>query len=211
MAGIVEHRVRFRTTGRGLFHCYRCGGDRDYRQLSGRRWTTVCRIPLRPADSVGSHVQCTGCGTCYRMGVLALPTVAQMQSALPVGVQAAATAMLHAAGGGGEPARRRAIEAIQGAGLADYDDAALDGDLARYAGSGRLSPELAGRLRSLAMQLEVPARDWFLAETVRIGLADGELTDDERNAALQIAAQLGMTQDQARGVIAMTERSAAAG
>jgi enoyl-CoA hydratase/carnithine racemase len=47
-------------------------------------------------------------------------------------------------------------------------------------------------------------------EAVRIGLADGMLSDDERHVAREIAAQLGMTPAQARGVIAMTEEGASA-
>jgi len=65
-------------------------------------------------------------------------------------------------------------------------------------------------LNRLAIQLEIPAREWFLAEAVRIGLADGTLSDEERHAAQEIAAQLGMTQAQARGVISMTEEGASA-
>ena len=60
------------------------------------------------------------------------------------------------------------------------------------------------------MQLAVPAREWFLADIVRIGLADGQLTDDERLAARQVAANLGLTAAQAHGVITMTEESAPA-
>ena len=62
----------------------------------------------------------------------------------------------------------------------------------------------------LAIQLAIPAREWFFADIVRIGLADGPLSGDERQAAQEIAAQLGMTQAQARGVISMTEESAPA-
>ena len=57
----------------------------------------------------------------------------------------------------------------------------------------------------------MPAPEWFLADAVRVGLADGPLSDDERGAARQIAAHLGMTAAQAHGVIVMTEESAAAG
>jgi tellurite resistance protein len=62
----------------------------------------------------------------------------------------------------------------------------------------------------VAIQLVVPAREWFLAEAVRIGLVDGTLSDEERLAAREIAAQLGMTPAQAHGVIAMTEEGASA-
>lgn len=200
-------RVCYRAIGQGAFHCQRCGGDREYQHLAGRRWFTLLFIPVIPLGQAGEHVRCSTCGTRYRMEVLSLPTAAQMQAALPAGTRAAALVMLRAGGGSSGPARRRAIDAIKGAGLADYDDAALDADLSALAAPGQ---DLAGPLNRLTVQLAVPAREWFLAEAVRIGLADGMLSGDERNAAREIAAQLGMTPAQARGVISMTEEGASA-
>jgi tellurite resistance protein len=203
-------RVFYRTIGQGTFHCQRCGGDRGYRHRAGRRWITLLFIPVIPLSKVGEHVKCAVCGTGYRMGVLAIPTSAQMLVALPAGVRAAATVVLRAGGGDSAAARRRAIDAVKDAGLKDYDDAALDADLATSAMSADPGQDLAGPLNRLAIQLAVPAREWFLADAVRIGLADGPLSDDERHAVQEIAAQLGMTPAQARGVISMTEEAAAA-
>jgi hypothetical protein len=200
-------RVFYRTAGHGTLHCQRCGGDRGYRHKVGRRWFTLFFIPIIPINRAGQHVQCAVCGTRYRMDILSLPTSAQMQQALPAGTRAAAIAMLRAGGRTNSPARRRAIDAVKGAGLADYDDAVLDADLAESAMPGQ---DLAAPLNRLAIQLEIPAREWFLAEVVRIGLADGMLSDEERQAAQEVAAQLGMTPAQARGVISMTEEGASA-
>ncbi len=197
-------RVFYRTVGHGMFHCQRCGGDRPYRHKAGRRWFTLFFIPVIPLTRSGEHVQCAGCGTRYRMEVLCLPTAAQMQQALPAGMRAAAIAMLRAGGGNSSPARRWAIDAVRGAGLADYDDAALDADLSESA------MDLDLPLNRLTIQLAIPATEWFLADVVRIGLADGMLSDEERRAAQEIAAQLGMTPAQGRGVIAMTEEGASA-
>jgi hypothetical protein len=84
---------------------------------------------------------------------------------------------------------------------------ALDGDLDRAAGPGF---DIAAPMNALAVQLVVPAREWFLADVVRIGLAGGMLSDEQRYTAREIAAQLGMTPAQAYGVILMTEESAPA-
>jgi hypothetical protein len=197
-------RVFYRTAGQGTFHCQRCGGDREYRHKVGRRWFTLFFIPVIPINKAGQHVQCAVCGTRYRMDVLCLPTSAQMQEALPAATRSAAIAMLRAGGGNSSPARRRAIDAVRGAGLADYDDATLDADLSESA------MDLAGPLSRLTLQLAIPATEWFLAEVVRIGLADGTLSDEERQAAREIAAWLGMTPAQAHGVISMTEEGASA-
>lgn len=197
-------RVFFRTIGHGEFHCQRCGGDRQYRHRSGRRYLTIFFIPVIPLNRVGEHVQCATCGTRYRMDVLKLPTAAQMQAALPAGMRAAATAMLRAGDPASGPARQRAVGAITGAGAQGYDGGTLDSDLAQ-------PPEaIAIALARLGAQLAVHAREWFLAEVVRIGMADGPLTSAERDAAHVVGASLGMTQAQALGVIALTEQAAAA-
>jgi Tellurite resistance protein TerB len=202
-------RVLYRPVGRGMFHCQRCGGDRSFHQLAGRRWFTLLFIPLIPLSLTGDHVRCDICGTRYRMGVLTLPTTAQMQVVLPIGMRAAAVTMLRAAGGGGEPARRRAIDAIRDAGADGYNAPALDADL-----SGSKAhppgPDPARSLKALTLQLAPLARQWFLAAVVRIGLADGPLTDEEREAAHEIAAQLGISPAQARDVISVTEEGAPA-
>jgi hypothetical protein len=199
-------RVCFRTVGHGVFHCQRCGGDREYRHRSGRRWFHVLFIPVVRLDQAGEHLQCTVCGVRYRTGVLAVPTAAQMEAALPAGTVAAATCMLLAGDPASGVARKRVVEAVRSAGMVGYDETALDEDLAHAAvGSG-----IAGPLNTLAAQLAVPAREWFLADVVRIGLADGQLTGDERLAARQVAANLGLTAAHAYGVITMTEEAATA-
>ena len=203
-------RVYFRTIGQGTFHCQRCGGDRTYRLRSGRRWIHVFFIPLIPLGNAGEFVQCDNCGARYSRNVLTLPTMAQMQAALPAGMRAAAVTMLRAGDPASSAARRRVADAVAGAGLTGYNDAAIDADLRQdpdYCDGVRVGT----RLESLAAQLAHPAREWFLAEIVRIGLADGALSDAERQAATQIAARLGMTPAQAYGVIAMTEQGASAG
>lgn len=203
-------RVYFRTTGRGTFHCPRCGGDRQYRLRSGRKWIHLFFIPLIPLGQAGEFVQCDRCGTRYSPEVLAQPTMSQMQAALPAGMRAAAITMLRAGDQASSAARRRVTDAVSGSGLAGYDDAAIDADLAQDPGYSD-GIGVTARLDALAAQLAVPAREWFLAEIVRIGLADGPLSDGERRAATEMAGHLGMTPAQAVGVIALTEQGASAG
>ena len=206
--GFIGLRFYFRTTGRGIAHCQRCGGDRPYRRCRGRRWFQVLGIPVIPFDRIAEHVQCRVCRTRYRIEVLAIPTSAAMQVALPAGAQAAVTIMLQAGDPASPVARSRAIDIVQAAGFTAYDDAALTADLARADGRG---PDITASLTTLAMQLEMPAPEWFLADAVRVGLADGPLSDSERGAVRLIASHLGMSASRAHGVIAVTEESAAAG
>jgi hypothetical protein len=194
-------RVFYRTIDRGVFHCRQCGGDRPYLHCAGRRFFTVFFIPIIPLNKTGEHVQCATCKTRYVMDALSLPTAAQMQAALPAGMRAAATAMLRAGDPGRPAARHRAVAVIQGAGADGYSDADLDSDGAQSA------EVIRGAINQVAQQLTPDAKEWFLAETVRVGMADGPLTDHERQITRAIAADLGMTQAQAVGVVAMAEQA----
>ena len=205
---LIGIRFCFRTTGHGTAHCQRCGGDRLYRRCVGRRWIHLLRIPIIPLDRVAEHVQCRMCRTRYRLEVLGIPTVAAMLAALPAGSLAAATTMLRAGDPASAPARSRAVDMVRRAGIAGYDEATLTSDLVA---AGAQEVDISDSLRALARQLVMPAPEWFLADAVRIGLADGSLSDEERGAAQLIGAYLGMTSTQAHGVICLTEESAAAG
>jgi hypothetical protein len=195
-------RVFYRTIAQGTFHCRRCGGDRQYRHRAGRRWFTLFFLPVIPLNTVGEDVQCTTCRTRYVTEVLSQPTTAQMQAALPAGMRAAASAMLRSGDPASAVSRQRAIEAVIGSGVPNYDEAMLNADL--------MQPFEAIRpaLNQVGGQLTVQAREWYLVEVIRIALADGPLSETERQAALAIGLDLGMTQAQVVGVVAMTEQSA---
>ncbi len=195
-------RVFFRTISEGVFHCRNCGGDRKYRLRAGRRWFTLFFIPVIPLTTVGEHVQCQTCKTRYVVDVLKLPTAAQMQAALPAGMRAAATAMLQSGDPANPAARQRAVAVILGAGAQGYADGNLDHDRAE-------SPEAVGQaIGQVAQQLTPDAKEWFLAEVIRVGTADGPLTESERNTAVAVAADLGMSPAQAIGVITLAEQPA---
>ncbi len=195
-------RVIYRTLGTGVFFCRRCGGDREYRHRAGRRFITIFFIPLIPLTRTGAHVQCLSCKTRYVTEVLKLPTTVHMQLALAAGMRALVAAMLNAGDPASPQARRRAIDAVKGTGERGYDEAALAADLAAAADEAR------PRIAALGAQLQVEAREWYLAEVIRIGLTDGPLTTAQRAAAERLANALGMTQAQALGVITLTEAAA---
>jgi hypothetical protein len=195
-------RVFYRTIAQGTFHCRRCGGDRKYLHRAGRRWFTLFFIPLIPLNTVGEHVRCTTCRTRYVTDVLNQPTTAQMQAALPAGMRAAVSAMLRSGDPSSPVSRQRAIEAVIGSGVPNYDETMLNADLARP------SEAIRPALNRVGAQLTIQAREWYLAEVIRIAMADGPLTESERHAALAVGVDLGMTQAQVIGVVAMTEQSA---
>jgi len=101
----IQTRVYYRAVAGGVFHCERCGGDRRYRQRSGRRWAALLGLPIFPLDRTGEHLQCAACRTCYRVELLAVPTIEQMHTALLGATTAAALAMLNAGGTASQAAR----------------------------------------------------------------------------------------------------------
>jgi zinc-ribbon family len=202
---IFGFRVFYHTLGQGVFHCRKCGGDRQYRHRAGRRYFTLFFIPVIPLNKTGEHVQCLTCKTRYVLDVLNLPTAAQMQAALPVGMRAAAVVMLSAGDPPSLAARRAALAVIQGAGAHGYADADLDTDRSRPGEAARAA------LNQVARQLTPDAREWFMAQVIQVGMADGPLTDREHRAAQLIAADLGMTRAQAIGVITMAVQGAQRG
>jgi zinc-ribbon family len=195
-------RIVYRTIAQGVFYCRKCGGDRNYRRRAGRRFVTLFFIPVVPLNRTGTHVQCLTCKTRYVNDVLQLPTAARMQAVLPAGTRALVSVMLRAGDQDCAAARRRAIEMTAAAGAQGYGDAELEADLAQPPSAARAP------ITALGAQLKPEAREWYLAELVRIAMADGPLTSAERTAAEAVAAELGMTRAQAFGVIVMTEQAA---
>src|ERR1700722_13031291 len=130
-------RVIYRTLGRGVFFCRRCGGDRDYPHRFGRRYITLFFIPLIPLLRTGAHVQCLTCKTRYVTEVLRLPTTVEMQVALVAGMRAVVAVILRAGDPASPLARRRALDAVIGAGDGGYDEDALKEDLAEPADTAR--------------------------------------------------------------------------
>jgi hypothetical protein len=196
-------RVVWSTISSGVFYCRKCGGDRNYRHRTGRRFFTLYFIPLIPLNKVGEDILCETCKTRYVTDVLQAPTAAQMQVAVTDGVRAMVVVMLQSGDINSAAARAKAIQVVTGAGVPGYGEGALVVDLARPGDQWR--PAIV----AFGAQLKPEAKEWHLAELVRIGMADEPLTDLERTTAGGIAGDLGMTPAQAVGVIALTEQQSA--
>jgi tellurite resistance protein len=196
---IFGFAVFFRTVGEGDFHCPHCGGDRHYRHRVARRWFTLFFLPVIPLTRAGEVAECTTCRNRFGLGVLRQPTTRQMEAALPLAMRAAAVLVLAAGDPDDSRARSRAVEAIRGYGAADFDDGAL------RAGIEEPPADADEVIATAGAQLTAEAREWFLAQAVRIALADGALSDAERQVLHRVAGRLGLTPAHAFGVIATTE------
>jgi tellurite resistance protein len=86
--------------------------------------------------------------------------------------------------------------------MAHFDEETLSADLDE-------SPDGTDEVIAQAgSQLTTEAREWFLAQVVRVALADGAIGAGERQALHTIAGRLGMTPAHAVGVITTTEGAA---
>lgn len=190
--------------GEGRFACPNCGGDRDYEHRTARRFFTLFFVPVIPLDKVGEVVRCQTCRVRFDPAVLAAPTSAQLASALPAGMRAAAAVILRV-GGTSEAAIGAALAAVRSAGGEGYEVSHLQADVRRPADA------VVEPLRALAAHLTLDARERYLAEAARIGLADGALNPTEREALGWLANTLGLTPAHALGVITTVEQSARLG
>jgi hypothetical protein len=199
---IIGLRVVFTTIAQGVFYCRNCDGDRNYRHRSGRRFITLFFIPVIPLNKVGEDVQCATCKTRYVTSVLQAPAAAAARAAIPSGARAIAAVMLRTGGLDNAAARGRAIDLVRSAGARDYDDTALTADLGQSLDAAR--PVIA----QFGTRLSPELKERYLAGAIRIALADGPLTGNERATAEMIAVDMAMTKAQSLGVITMTEQSA---
>jgi hypothetical protein len=196
-------KVRYKLLDRGTFFCPRCGGDREYEHRVGKKWFSLYYIPLFPVSgTVNEHVRCKSCQGMFTMQTLNRPTTNQLSSLLLDGVRGVLVHVLRAGSMHAPTARMAAVDEVQRAGLAGYDDASLQADLDVVPG------DLSGLLTSLGGQLADQGKETLLRSAVKVALADGPMTDLERNVINGTGAALGMTQAHALGVIAMAEQSA---
>jgi hypothetical protein len=195
-------KVRYKLLDRGTFFCPRCGGDREYEHRVGKKWFTLYYIPLFPASGpLNEHVRCTSCQGMFTMQTLSRPTTNQLSSLLLDGVRGVLVHVLRAGSIQSPAAREAAVGEVQLAGLPAYNDASLQADIDVVPG------DISALLSSLGGQLADQGKENLLRSAVKVALADGPMTDLERNVVNGTGALLGMTQAHALGVIAMAEQS----
>ncbi|MEW2352790.1 TerB family tellurite resistance protein [Spirillospora sp. NPDC029432] len=194
--------VFYRTLGEGTFYCPHCGGDRAYRHRAGRRWFTLFFLPVVPLGKVGEVAECRTCRSRFTTAALRSPTAQQMAAALPAGMRAAAALVLRAGDPSDAASRARAVDAVRGYGEARFDDSGVQSDL------GLQQPYLEEQVSAAGAQLANEAKEWFLAQAARVALADGPLSDAERQTLHRVAHLLGMSHAHALGVIMTTEGAA---
>lgn len=188
-------RIRFRTIGTVAFFCPRCGGDRQGDRRTARRWFTLFWLPVVPLDQVGEVVECSTCHTRFEPAVAEAPTTAALSEILGNAVRVLA-AMVVRTGDAADPALRAA--AVANVRLVDggYDDATLAADAVA------VDPAVAeSYVAPLGEGLQVSGKERFLGDLVRIALAGGTITPDQRRVIDLAGRGLDLTPAHITGIV----------
>jgi hypothetical protein len=195
MATLPRFTARSRTVSVAPFFCPSCGGDRLGQVRSGRAWLRLGPVPLLPGRIVARHVACATCGEHHPVAVLDVLTTAALHGALEDAAYVL-TVMTVATGDREDRAlRRRAVQHVRTVQPA-YDQFSLDRDLAS------VDPSAAERyVAGLTATLAAEGKERLVADLVRVALAGGTVTVEQRWLFESVATTLGLSALHLTGII----------
>lgn len=192
---IFGFRIRLRTVGSVAFFCPGCGGDRIASRRVARRWFTLFWLPVIPLNQVGEVVECETCHMKYDPVVTERATTADLASFLSTAIRVL-TAMVVRTGDSANPAMRAAAVSDVAASTPGYDERTLVGDV------DAIETSLAEQyVAPLAEGLEMAGKERFLADLVRVALAGGTITSDQRHVLDVAGRALGLTPAHITGIV----------
>lgn len=205
MRGIWGVEVRRRTVRHIDFVCPRCGVDRVGNQVEPQRWFTVAGVALIPLATLPGEVVCETCGYRNDLGVLEVPTTAQLIGLLEMAVRSSIAVILRAGcfDDGCDTITADASQAarsIMAAEGHDCDEAQLIDDMA-----GLDERDAEASLRRLIAELTPHGKQIFLHRIASIAIADGPMNERQRHALQKIGVALGMSAPHVNGVLAVVE------
>lgn len=192
---IFGFRIRYRTTGTVEFFCPRCGGDRTGLARTARRWFTAFWVPVLPLQPLGELVECATCRTRFEPEVTDQPTTAGLGEAFATAVRVL-TAMVVRTGEPFDPAMRAAAVGTVAGTVPGYDDLTLGNDLLA------VDPAFAEPyVQPLTSGLAVNGKERLVADLVRVALAGGTVTADQRRVIDLAGRGLGLTPAHVTGIV----------
>ncbi|MFI8005851.1 TerB family tellurite resistance protein [Streptomyces sp. NPDC086010] len=218
---ICGSRTVWETVGDGEFFCPGCGGDRNYRRLTGRHRLTVLGLPLLPRGSAGPVVECAACRTHFGTEVLDHPTTTRFSAMLREAVHTVTLAVLAAGGTTSRTVLETAAATVREAGLDDCTQEQLFTIvevLAAETGAGGTGPaaeacgaalaiELHEALKPLAPHLATTGREAVLLQGARIALADGAYNQAEREVLTTVGSALRLCPADTAALLAAAART----
>jgi hypothetical protein len=193
--------VRQRTVRSVELVCPRCGMDRTGVETIPARWACLFGVPIVPLAELDPIITCDACGHSSDLGVLDVPTTAQLSVLLRDATLGALVLAVRASEPDDRPtARAAATMALEEAGYSS-DRETMDDVLSSL-------NDAEARLRLLRVSHELTAfgKQGFLHRIAAVGSASG--TAATRDALVQIGCDLGMAAPHINGVVAVADIAA---
>ncbi|MGW0641010.1 TerB family tellurite resistance protein [Streptomyces badius] len=215
-------RTFWDAVGDGVFFCPCCGGDRNYRRLTGRRRLTVLGVPLVRRGEAEPVVECAACLAHHAPEVLDHPTTTRFSAMLREAVHTVTLAVLAAGGTTSRTVLEAAVATVRDAGLDDCTQEqlftvveVLAADTGRGSGTDpaaeacgpTLAIELHEVLAPLAPHLAGAGRESVLLQSARIALADGPYCAAERQVLTTVGSALGIPAEETARLLAEAART----
>jgi hypothetical protein len=215
-------RTIWDAVGDGAFFCPGCGGDRNYRRLTGRRRLTVLGVPLVRRGETEPVVECAACLAHYAPEALDHPTTTRFSAMLREAVHTVTLAVLAAGGTTSRTVLEAAVATVRDAGLDDCTQEqlftvveVLAADTGRSSGTDpaaeacgpTLAIELHEVLAPLAPHLAPAGRESVLLQGARIALADGPYCAAERQVLTTVGSALQLPADDTARLLAAAART----
>ena len=198
---IFSINVRHRTVRSVELVCPRCGLDRTGAEMVPARWACLFGVPIVPLGEHDPVVSCDECGHASDVGVLEVPTTAQLATLLREATVGALVLAVRAA----EPADRAAARAAASVALGDAGFSSELGAFDEALGSLAES-EARLRLRRVGHELTAFGKQGFLHRIATVGSASA--TTSMRDALVQIGCDLRMAAPNINGVLAIADIAA---
>ncbi len=200
---IFGFKIRYATVASLVFFCPACGGDRAGARRNARRWFTLFWIPVVPLNQVGVVVECESCHHHFDPVVARRPTTRDLASILANAARALTAMVVRTGEPSGDPTATTAMHTMHTAAVEhvrwsvpSYDPATLASDVAS------IDPALAEQyVGPLADALEVSGKELLLADLVRVALAAGTVTPDQREVIDRAGRGLGLTPAHITGIV----------
>jgi tellurite resistance protein len=195
-------RTTWETVDDGEFFCADCGGDRNYRRVTGRRRLTVLGMPVFSRGRTGPFVECAACGNHFPTDALDHPTTTRFSAMLRDAVHTVTLAVLTAGGTSSHTVTETAVAVVRAAGFDECTQEqltalvdALAADTGRFITDtepcgAALTIELHEALQPLTPHLAPVGRESILLQGARIALADGPYSPAEREVLATVGGAL---------------------
>jgi hypothetical protein len=183
--------------------CPRCGVDRTGSEVEPQRWFVAIGVPVVPLATLPNEMWCNTCSHQSDLGVLDVPTTAQLTGRLELAVRSSIAAVVRA---GAVPAVEPIIDGavidmafqVMNADGHRYDEDCLRQDV-RQLDDDRVKVNL-GRL---ADELTSHGKQMFLRRATAVAVSDGPLDDLQREVLIDIGLALSMPRPHIYGVLAV--------